>query len=328
MPSLISIGADTMISDGLSIINADFSSTSFRVSRASIGSHCYLGNAIAYPSGGRMGNNCLLATKVMVPLDGDVREGVGLLGSPCFEIPRSVQYDSRFDYLKSGEELRRRIAAKNRYNTASMGLFLLERWLQSFGVFLIAMAAADLYLDNGFSGWVIVLAMLLTLVFTTSSSVLVDRAATGFRALSPQFCSIYEPYFWWHERLWMLGSSALFDGTPFRNVIWRLLGVRIGRRVFDDGCSIVDKTLVAIGNDCMLNAGSIIQCHSMEDGIFKSDRTAIGVGCTIGPKAYIHYGVTMGDGAVLDGDSFLMKGEEIGPHARWRGNPARELRNV
>ena len=114
MPSLISIGADTMISDGLSIINADFSSTSFRVSRASIGSHCYLGNAIAYPSGGRMGNNCLLATKVMVPLDGDVREGVGLLGSPCFEIPRSVQYDSRFDYLKSGEELRRRIAAKNR----------------------------------------------------------------------------------------------------------------------------------------------------------------------------------------------------------------------
>ena len=151
------------------------------------------------------------------------------------------------------------------------------------------MAAADLSLYNGFSGWVIVLAMLLTLVFTTSSSVLVDRAATGFRALSPQFCSIYEPYFWWHERLWMLGSSALFDGTPFRNVIWRLLGVRIGRRVFDDGCSIVDKTLVAIGNDCMLNAGSIIQCHSMEDGIFKSDRTAIGVGCTIGPKAYIHY---------------------------------------
>ncbi len=328
MPSLISIGADTMISDGLSIINADFSSTSFRVSRASIGSHCYLGNVIAYPSGGRIGDNCLLASKVMVPLDGDVREGVGLLGSPCFEIPRSVQYDSRFDYLKSGEELRRRIAAKNRYNTASMGLFLLERWLQFFGVFLLAMATADLYFYNGFSGWVIVLDMLLTLVFTISSSVLVDRAATGFRALSPQFCSIYEPYFWWQERLWMLGSSALFNGTPFRNVIWRLLGVRIGRRVFDDGCIIVDKTLTTIGNDCTLNAGSIIQCHSMEDGIYKSDRTTIGAGCTIGTKAYIHYGVTMGDGAVLDADSFLMKGEEIGPHAQWRGNPARELRNV
>ena len=41
--------------------------------------------------------------------------------------------------------------------------------------------------------------------------------------------------------------------------------------------------------------------------------------------AFVHYGVTMGDGAVLAADSFLMKGEEIPPHARWGGNPARAL---
>ena len=56
-----------MVADGLSIINADFSSTSFRVSRASIGPHNFLGNHIAYPSQGKTGDNCLLATKVMVP---------------------------------------------------------------------------------------------------------------------------------------------------------------------------------------------------------------------------------------------------------------------
>ena len=54
----------------LSIINADFSSTSFRVSPASIGPSNFLGNRIAYPSRGRTGDNCLLATKVMVPIDG------------------------------------------------------------------------------------------------------------------------------------------------------------------------------------------------------------------------------------------------------------------
>jgi acetyltransferase-like isoleucine patch superfamily enzyme len=32
--------------------------------------------------------------------------------------------------------------------------------------------------------------------------------------------------------------------------------------------------------------------------------------------------VTIGDGAVLAPDSFLMKGEEIPPHERWGGNPA------
>ena len=84
-----------MVADGLSIINADYSSTSFRVSRATIGPHNFLGNNIAYPSQGRTGDNCLLATKVMVP-DRRARSGraSGLLGSPSFEIPRSVERDT------------------------------------------------------------------------------------------------------------------------------------------------------------------------------------------------------------------------------------------
>ena len=36
-PYLCSVGSGTMVADGLSIINADFSSSSFRVSRVSIG---------------------------------------------------------------------------------------------------------------------------------------------------------------------------------------------------------------------------------------------------------------------------------------------------
>ncbi len=61
-----------MVADGLSVINADYSSTSFRVSRVAIGADNFLGNHIAYPAQGRTGDDCLLATKVMVPLDGDV----------------------------------------------------------------------------------------------------------------------------------------------------------------------------------------------------------------------------------------------------------------
>jgi non-ribosomal peptide synthetase-like protein len=95
--------------------------------------------------------------------------------------------------------------------------------------------------------------------------------------------------------------------------------------VFDDGVHISDRTLTTIGDDCVLNQWSKIQCHSLEDGTFKSDRTTIGAGCTIGVGALVHYGVTMGDGSVLAPDSFLMKGEYVPPHARWGGNPAREI---
>ncbi|AKJ15508.1 peptide synthetase [Streptomyces incarnatus] len=325
-PLLVSVGSGTMVADGLSIMNADFSSTSFRLSRVSIGPHNFLGNNIAYPAGGRTGGNCLLATKVMVPLDGEVREGVGLLGSPCFEIPRSVDRDARFDHLRTGDTLRRRLAAKNRYNLRSMVLMLLVRWLHTFALTLFGLASVDLY---GVVGHVVIAGYLaLTLAFSTAYFILVERCITSFRALRPRLCSIYDPYFWWHERLWKVPDHFLnvFNGTPFKSLVWRLLGVRIGSRVFDDGCYLTERTLTTIGDECTLNAGSKIQCHSQEDGTFKSDGTTLGTGCTLGVGAHVHYGVTMGDGSVLAPDSFLMKGEEVPRNAQWGGNPAVDMR--
>src|SRR5207247_10135383 len=89
-PYMSIIGSGTMVADGLAIMNSDVSATSFRVSPVYIGGDSFFGNNIFYPAGGRVGDNCLIATKAMIPLDGKVREGVGLLGSPPFEIPREV----------------------------------------------------------------------------------------------------------------------------------------------------------------------------------------------------------------------------------------------
>ncbi len=325
-PYLCSVGTGTMSADGLALINDEVSSTSFCVSRVSVGPRNFVGNDVAYPVGGRTGDNCLLATKVMVPLDGRIREGVGLLGSPCFEIPRTVDRDSRFDHLRTGDEFRRRLAAKNRYNVRTICIFLFARWLGFFLVTLLDLAAFELY--DAFAH-VVTAALLALIVFVSPSYLaLVERCLAGFRSLQPTYCSIYDPYFWLHERLWKvtaLRDIHAFDGTPFKPVLWRLRGVRIGRRVFDDGAHLSESTLTTIGDDCVLNAGSKVQCHSEEDATFKSDRTTLGAGCTIGVGAFVHYGVTMGKGSVLAADSFLMKGEEVPAHARWGGNPAREI---
>src|SRR5205807_7097144 len=135
-PLLSSVGSGTMVSDGLILMNDEVSSTSFRVSRVTLGANNFLGNDITYPAGGRTGDNVLLGTKVMVPLDGKIREGVGLLGAPCFEIPRTVERDMRFDHLRTGEALRRGLAAKNRCDLQTIGVFLFTRWV---GVFLFAL---------------------------------------------------------------------------------------------------------------------------------------------------------------------------------------------
>ena len=148
-PFLSSVGSGTMVADALSMMNAEYSSTSFRLSRASIGASNFLGNNIAYPPRGRTGDNCLLATKVMVPISGSVRENVGLLGSPPFEIPRSVERDSSFDHLKDGDEFRRRLAAKNRHNFVTILWCLFARWLFFFLLTVLTGIAADFYASLG-----------------------------------------------------------------------------------------------------------------------------------------------------------------------------------
>jgi non-ribosomal peptide synthetase-like protein len=327
-PYLSTVGRGTMVADGLSIINADFSSSSFRLSATSIGPQNFLGNVIAYPSQGKTGDNCLIATKAMVPIEGEIREGIGLLGSPSFEIPRSVQRDTRFDPMRTGDALRGGIAAKNRHNAVTATMFLVGMWIYVYGLTLLAWTTTRLYGVQGTA--VIAAASVLTLVWTTLYFVLFERAVQVFLPLRPMYCSIYDRRFWRHERYWKSAAVTAylhaFDGTPFKSGVWRLLGVRLGRRVFDDGCSIPEKTLVTIGDDTTINFGAAIQCHSQEDGAFKSDRIRIGAGCTVGVGAWVHYGVTMGDGVVLGPDSFLMKGEDVPPHAWWAGNPARDLR--
>jgi non-ribosomal peptide synthetase-like protein len=328
-PYQCAVGSGTVIASGLYFVNTDYSRTSFRVSRTTIGPHNFLGNHIVYPAQGRTGDNCLLATKVLVPVDGKVREDVGLLGSPSFEIPRSVARDNKFQHLMVGDEFRRRLAAKNRHNLRTMAYWLLANWVYAFGLTLFGLLAADLHADLG--PVAIALGEIFILVFTLLHVVLTERAALGFRGMRPKYCSIYQKGFWESERLFKMqarpGLHSVFIGTPIQSWFWRTVGVRLGRRLFDDGCGMSEKNLVTIGDDVTLNAGSYIQCHSQEDYVFKSDCTTVGSGCTIGVGALVHYGVAMGDGAVLAPDSFLMKGEEVPPYARWGGNPAREMRD-
>jgi non-ribosomal peptide synthetase-like protein len=321
------IGHGTLVSDGLSIINVNFSSSSFKVSHARIGEENFLGNAVTWPAQSAVGDNCLLATKVMIPTGGEVRQDVGLLGSPAFEIPRSVQRDARFDKFKEPEELQRRLKRKNRSNLATMALFLFSRWVYAYAAILILVSVAQAH--HAYDTFSVATATFAVLGFTLFYFGVIERLSTGLRGLSPQYCSIYEPYFWFHERYWKINETnwiSLFDGTPFKGWAWRMLGVKVGKKLYDDGADVVEKTMVEIGDYCTLAPGATMQSHSLEDGTFKSDRIKIGNRCTLATESFAHYGVVMGDDVLLESDSFLMKGETPRPGSTWRANPAREVR--
>jgi non-ribosomal peptide synthetase-like protein len=320
LTALCTVGGGSIVSDGLAMPNAEYSAHAFRVGEVRIGERVFMGNAVIFPPGAAVGDDCLIATKAMVPTDGPLRTGVGLLGSPAFEIPRTVARDTAFDHLREGEALRKGLAGKNRHNTVTALLYLMTRFAALFiGVSLISTIGhlGVLALAAALAGTIVAGVMLL---------VVVDAASRGFRRLQPVYCSLYDLRFWRHERYWKLNDPMLinmFDGTPIKPILWRMLGVRVGRRLLDDGASMPERSLVTLGDDVTLGAGAIVHGHSLEDGTFKSDRIRIGSGATVGPGALVHYGVSVGDGTVIGADSFLMKGESTEPGSTWRGNPAR-----
>ncbi|WP_345381511.1 Pls/PosA family non-ribosomal peptide synthetase, partial [Actinomycetospora straminea] len=324
-PFLTTVGQGTVVADGLSVMNAEYSATSFRVSLTRIGANNFLGNKIAYPPQGRTGDDCLLATKVQIPMQGEVRQGVGLLGSPSFEIPRKVARDSALD-VEDPAELAASLRRKNLDNGVSMALRLLVRWLFGYLALVGVVAVASLPLRAGPAEVVIV--ELVGIVLLVGWFVLVQRSVSRLKTHAPDGVSIYDPAFWRHERYWKVPSPdwvQMFNGTPFKPLVWRLLGARVGARVFDDGANLTEKEFTTIGDDATLGEGCIIQCHSQEDGGFKSERVAIGARVTLGVASFVHYGTTIGDDAKLAPDTFLMKGEEVPAGESWGGNPARGL---
>ena len=79
-------------------------------------------------------------------------------------------------------------------------MFLLSRWGDTFGMTLLGLAVIDQFQALG-SVAIIALfpisALLLRVVYHA-----LERASTLFRPLEPRTCSIYDQYFWFHERFW------------------------------------------------------------------------------------------------------------------------------
>ncbi|MGI9509702.1 MAG: Pls/PosA family non-ribosomal peptide synthetase, partial [Geminicoccaceae bacterium] len=326
-PLLCKIGSSTMVSDSLKMMNTRFSTTSFKLSRAMIGDRNYLGNTVFYPTGGRTGDNCLLATKVMIPIDGPVRENTGLLGSPCFEIPRMALRDQKIVAEIDEDQRLADLKRKNSHNIQSMGLWLFLSWLYVLLGAYLALASLMYYGEYGFASLAVGVALgfVLTIGYYTGN----EWLSLGFKRLQPLMCTIYDGRYWYVERHWKLTDLSplryLFAGTPFRNVLARLRGTKVGKRVFDDGYYMSERTLVEIGDYCTLNELITLQCHSLEEGVFKLDRIEIGKGSTVGINAFVHYGTTLGDNAIVAPDSFLMKGETVESDQYWMGNPARAV---
>ncbi|MEM7748664.1 MAG: Pls/PosA family non-ribosomal peptide synthetase [Pseudomonadota bacterium] len=323
-PSACEVGSGTMVSDDLVFLNYEYSCVSFRVAETKLGQQLFLGNNIYFPSSESIGDNCLLASKVMLPIDAQRRSDIGLLGSPAFEIPRRNSNDVAFNPVPQDAEGYARLLSKNFYNLRTMGIYLFCNWLAVFMGFLAGYILLSIF--DQVSTLSLVASGLALFFGAAPIYIISERLSLSGNRLKPYECTIHDSYFWWIERHWKLAETPfkyIFRGTPFRPWMHRFLGIEMGKRVFDDGAFATEKTLTVIEDDVCLNAEVSIQAHSLEDGLFKSDRIVIGAGSSVGPLAYIHYGAILGRNTEIAPDSFVMKGTNTKSHSIWCGNPAR-----
>jgi hypothetical protein len=103
----------------------------------------------------------------------------------------------------------------------------------------------------------------------------------------------------------------------------RLLGARIGRRVYLDTIDRTEFDLVRIADDAALNGDRTVQTHLFEDRIMKTSRVDIGPGCTVGARSLLLYDTRMQQGALLNDLLLLMKGESLPTWTCWQEIPAR-----
>ncbi len=322
-PFLTQFGAGTMVSDNLNCGNTNYSPGKFAVHPVVIKDDNFFGNNLQIPVRHTVGNNVLLATKAMFPIDGDRRENVGLLGSPAFEIPRSVERDREQERYQDPDVLAEQLRRKLRHNIGSMAIFVGAQLTFFISAILILVGLYGIVglssTQTAFFGSYLLFP--LALVYFTA----LEWVMLGFRRLQPRSCSIYDEYFWSHERFWkVLGLRPwiALAGTPLRGLGWRLLGMRVGKKLYDAGAPAPEASLVTIGDHCTINGGVVIQGHSLEDGAFKSDHIVIGDRCSLSSDSFIHYGTELGAGTEIAPSSFVMKGQVSAPNSRWEGNPA------
>jgi non-ribosomal peptide synthetase-like protein len=115
-------------------------------------------------------------------------------------------------------------------------------------------------------------------------------------------------------------------GTPFINMYLRLLGARIGRRVFTDTTDMTEFDLVSVGDDAALNEDAGLQTHLFEDRVMKVSSLEIGPRATVGSLAIVLYDSRMEAETQLGDLSVLMKGETLPAGTSWEGSPARPAR--
>jgi non-ribosomal peptide synthetase-like protein len=350
-PDLLSIGEGSFIADSVSMGAPRVRDGWVVTGKNHIGKRSFIGNSALLPPGAVIGDNVLIGCLSAPPANpaDALREDSAWLGSPAIFLPQRQKSAAFSDetLFHPNWKLRAQRAAIEffRVLTPSTGFLILISLL--FSALLLSKdyfndAENQTLLNWFFSGdqldfisehetlmalicfplLYVACCLAAAVIALAAKWILVWRYRPGEKPLWSTGVWRNELINALHEHLAEPFLAGALSGTPFLCWYFRLLGAKIGRRVYMETTDLSEFDLVRIGDEAALNADCTIQTHLFEDRVMKMSNIHIGPRAAVGAGSLVLYDTVLQEGAALGDLSLLMKGETLPARTRWEGIPA------
>ena len=354
-PDLLSIGEGSFVADSVSMGAPRVRNGVVTTGRNHVGKRSFIGNSALLPPGAVIGDNVLIGCLSRPPADpaDALREDSAWVGSPAIFLPqrqKSAGFSDETTFHPNWKLRAQRAGMEFfRVLTPSTSFIILLSLLFSVLLLLKDFFREDSQILNSwFSGpqiaWIsghetlmslfcfpllyAACGLAAALIVLAAKWMLVRRYRPGEKPLWSTAVWRNELINALHEHLAAPFFVDPLTSTPF--ICWhlRLLGAKIGRRVYVETTDFTEFDLVRIGDEAELNANCTIQTHLFEDRVMKMSSIQIGPRAHVGAGSLVLYDTVLEEGAALGGLSLLMKGETLAAGSRWEGIPAQPAQPV
>jgi non-ribosomal peptide synthetase-like protein len=326
-PDLLTIGGESFVADSACLGATRVHRGWMEIGETSIGARTFIGNSALAPTGTKIGDNSLLGCLSVAPSNEILTErpNSSWLGSPAMRLPNrqpSAHFPDRMIF------------------NPPWYLYLVRGGIEFFRVtmplVLTMILSIALVVSVGvvtprfpLPASILILAMCMSVFGTISVLLVIGLKWLVVGKYRPCTRPLWSSYVWRNEMITAFHESYCaplvvnaLQGTPFISLYFRLLGSRIGKRVFMETTQLTEFDQAEVGDDAALNLTSTLQTHLFEDRVMKTSLLRVGARAMVGPMAVVLYDSEMQEGSTLHGLSLLMKGETLPAHTSWEGIPA------
>lgn len=113
--------------------------------------------------------------------------------------------------------------------------------------------------------------------------------------------------------------------SPFAELYFRLMGMKIGRNVTINSTAIADPSLIELADGVTIGGSASILAHYAQGGYLVIAPVKIGAGATIGLRAVVMGGAEIGAKARVLASSFVLPNTIIPAGETWAGIPAQRI---